>query len=88
MDKCFRLVVATGEATILDTSVSYVNLPTGFGSIGVLANHEAMLCAVSAGVVRYRTEEGGEERLRVSEGVASVADNEMTLLVHDAKSFE
>ena len=84
MGDLFRLSVVTGEATILDAEVRSVNLPMDFGSIGILANHAPMLCAVSKGTVRGVLEDGSTVRIRVSEGVASVADNELTVLCSDA----
>ena len=88
MEESFRLCVVTGEETVLDTEVSYVNLPTGFGSVGILLNHAPMLCAVAKGVLRCRLKDGSTLRLRVSEGVASVADNELTVLCRDAAEIE
>lgn len=88
MDDLFRLCIVTGDATLLDTPVKSVRLPTGFGSLGVLAHHAPMLCAVSKGVLRCTREDGTETRIRVSDGVASVEDNELTLLCSDAAEIE
>ncbi len=84
MDKLFRFAAVTGDATVVDTKVRSARLPTGYGSVGILANHAPMLCAVSRGVVLCTLEDGSLLRLRVSEGVASVGDNELTLLCSDA----
>ena len=88
MDDLFRLCIVTGDATLLDTQVRSVRLPTGFGSLGVLAHHAPMLCAVSKGVLQCTREDGSETRIRVSDGVASVEDNELTLLCSDAAEIE
>ena len=87
MAESFRLSVVTGDGTVFDDTVEYVNLPTGFGSIGVLANHAPLLCAIEPGVVRC-TKEGQTLRIRVGSGVASVENNEATLLVSDAACLE
>ena len=87
MADLFRLSVVTGEGTLFDESVEYVNLPTAFGSLGVMANHAPMLCAVEAGVIRCRWS-GGEARVRVSSGVASVENNELTVLVSSGQVLE
>ena len=87
MESIFRLSVVTSEATVFDEQVSYVNLPTPEGSVGVLANHAPMLCAVGKGKVRYRFE-GGESFVFVSGGVASVGDNEVTVLAEEAQIEE
>lgn len=88
MGELFRLSVVTGDATVLNTEVRSANLPMDFGSIGILVNHAPMLCAVSKGIVRGVLPDGSTVRVRVSEGVASVADNELTVLCRDAALAE
>ena len=87
MSESFRLSVVTGDGTVFEDTVEYVNLPTGFGSLGVMAKHAPMLCAVEKGVVRC-TKEGETLRIRVGSGVASVENNEATLLVSDGERLE
>ena len=87
MAESFRLSVVTAGGTVFEDSVDYVNIPTGFGSLGILANHAPMLCAVEKGVLRCR-QEGKTLRLRVGAGVASVGNNEVTLLLSDAQIEE
>ncbi len=84
MAESFRLSVVTGEGTVFEDTVDYVNLPMGFGSVGILAKHGAMLCAVEKGVIRCRRE-GREFRIETSSGIANVGDNEVTVLVNSAK---
>ena len=84
----FRISIVTAEAAVYEAEVSYVNLPTGFGSVGILAHHAPMLCAVAKGVLRCTLEDGSTVRVRVSDGVASVADNELTVLCGDAALVE
>ena len=80
-----RIVTPTGTA--LERDVNYVNLPTPGGSVGILANHAPMLCAVGKGKLRCRVE-GGESLVFVAGGVASVEDNEVTVLAEEAESEE
>ncbi len=87
MAESFRLSVVTGDGTVFDDTVDYANFPTGFGSIGILANHAPLLCAIEKGVVRC-TKEGQTLRIRVGSGVASVENNEATVLVSDAQRLE
>ena len=87
MADSFRLSVVTGDGTVFVDTVEYVNLPTGFGSLGVMAKHAPMLCAVEKGVVRC-TKDGETIRIRVGSGVASVENNEATLLVSDGERLE
>ena len=87
MAESCRLCVATGEGTVFDDAVNYVNVPTGFGSIGILAHHAPLLCAVEKGVLRCK-KEGETLRIRVGAGVASVENNEVTVLVSDGELVE
>ena len=86
MDR-IALHVLTGEGPVFEKQVEYVNLPTGFGSLGVLAGHAEMLCAVEAGVLRCRWSEGAA-RVRVGAGVASVGHNEVNVLVASGEVLE
>ena len=87
MAENFRLSVLTGDGTIFDDQVDYVNLPTGFGSVGILAGHAPMLCAIDKGFVRC-TKDGESLRIQVSGGIANVGNNEVTVLVSDGKLEE
>ena len=82
-----HLKIVTPSGPILDKMVNYVNLPTPEGSVGILANHAPMLCAVGKGKLRCRFE-GGESLVFVAGGVASVEDNEVTVLAEEAESVE
>ena len=74
------LCVLTAEGPVLERTVESVNLPTSFGSVGVLRGHAPMLCAVEKGILRCRCGEG-TLRLRVGAGIASVENNEINVLV-------
>ena len=75
------LCVLTAEGPVLERMVESVNLPTSFGSVGVLRGHAPMLCAVEKGILRCRCSEG-TLRLRVGAGIASVENNEINVLVY------
>ncbi len=85
MAKSFQLRVVTATGTVLDTRVLYCSLQTPEGSLGVLADHAPMLCALREGKLRFQIEDESEGILTHSSGVASVRDNVLTLLVDDAK---
>lgn len=76
-----KLSVVTAEGESHEKMVNYVSLPTEFGSVGVLSGHAPMLCAVKSGILKYRVGEDNVFRLSVSDGIANVADNEVTVLV-------
>lgn len=86
MEDLIHLSVVTADGVALDTMVSYVNLPAGAGSVGVLHGHAPMLCALSAGLVRYSKADGSTGEIHVGDGVANVGGSEVTLLVSETKS--
>ena len=57
MANCFELRVLTAEGAVLEGKAEYCNLPTDLGSVGILANHAPMLCAVREGKARFRMED-------------------------------
>lgn len=77
-----KLSVVTAEGDSHEKMVNYVSLPTAFGSVGVLSGHAPMLCAVKSGILKYRVGENSVFRLSVSDGIANVADNVVTVLVN------
>ena len=81
------LYVLTGEGPILERMVESVNLPTSFGSVGILRGHAPMLCAVEEGILRCRCGEG-VLRLQIGAGIASVENNEVNVLVSFGKILE
>ncbi len=87
MAEHIRLKIVTPSGLILDRTANYVNLPTPEGSVGVLKDHAPMICAVGKGRLKYRFE-GGEGFVFVSEGVASVENNELTVLAEEARTEE
>ena len=77
-----KLSVVTAEGDSHEKMVNYVSLPTAFGSVGVLSGHAPMLCAVKSGILKYRVGANSVFRLSVSDGIANVADNVVTVLVN------
>ncbi len=87
MAESFRLSVVTGDGTVFEGEVESVRVPTGFGSVGILAHHAPMLCAVEKGVLL--ASRGGERlRIELSSGVANVEHNELTVLVSSGRVLE
>ena len=77
--------VVTAKGTEFEKNVGYVNIPTDFGSVGILKGHAPMFCAVAKGVAKCRFGENLSAKILVGDGVANVADNEVTLLVSTAE---
>lgn len=83
-----RLILACSDGERWEQSVSAVTLPGELGSLGVLKNHAPMLCALQEGMLSCRNETGESWRFRVSDGIARVADNEVTVLLSYLEAIE
>ena len=88
MANCFQLSVITADGPLLQGSASACRLPVEGGSVGVLAHHAPMLCALREGEARFRMEDGTEKRLQLSGGIADVRDNTVTVLTGHARLAE
>ena len=85
MAKCFHLRVMTAEGVLLEGEAEYCHIPTTAGSVGVLADHAPMLCAMPEGETLCRMEDGMEKTVRHSAGAANVRDNRVTILADRAE---
>ena len=81
------LHVLTQDGPVLDEMVESVNLPTAFGSVGVLRGHAPMLCDLEKGILRCRSSKG-ILRVAIGQGIASVEHNEVNVLVSAARILE
>ena len=88
MADAIHLCAITRDGKNWERWVNYVNLPTETGSFGILKNHAPMLCTLAAGTVRYRCQPDTVGYLRISEGFANIADNEITLLLTDLEDAD
>ncbi len=82
-----HIKIVTPSGTALEANADYIRLPTPGGSLGILADHAPMLCAVGEGKLKCRSGEG-ETVVSVSGGVASVENNEVTVLTEKAQIGE
>ena len=80
-----HLTIISADGAKLDRMVSYVSIPAESGSVGVLAGHLPMLCAVKRGVMKCRSENHETISFEVRDGIASVAQNEVAFLVASAE---
>lgn len=85
MEKKLRLCVVTQDATVFDSDVNYVNIPTTNGSLGILTGHCPMVCSVGRGVIRCGFVGEGGAVIEVAGGIAEVSNNTVTVLATDAK---
>lgn len=88
MEDRIRLKIVTSAGTVLEQTVRYVRLPTPEGSVGILANHAPMLCAVGKGRLVCRFDGERELFVQLGGGVAQVENNELTVLAEEASLEE
>jgi len=79
--KTFTLDVITPEQTVFEGIVTSLTVPATDGSLGVLANHAALLTPIEIGDVRATLEDGSELHMMVSDGFLEVENNHAHLLV-------
>lgn len=88
MEDRIRLKIVTPSGVAMERDVRYVRLPTPEGSVGILANHAPMLCAVGKGRLLCRFEGEGELSVRLGGGVAEIENNALTVLAEEASIEE
>ena len=88
MEDRIALEIVTADGVVLQRQVNYVSIPTLDGSVGVLADHAPMLCAVGRGVIRCRFDGTETASVSVQGGVASVDDNRLVILAEEARMQE
>ncbi len=78
--------IVTPVKTVFTSEATYVALPGEMGSFGVMKRHEPLVSALSSGVVRITTPEGGNRKVRflVRGGYTEIKDNKVIVLANDA----
>lgn len=84
----FSLKVVSANKTFYYGRAEIVVLPSVDGEIAVMAHHEEMVIAVASGTMRFRTDKGEEITAAVSDGMANVANNRVTVIVYSAEKPE
>jgi len=88
MEDRISLKIVSADGVVLERPVNYVSLPTPDGSVGILADHAPMLCALGKGTVRCRFDGAQTASVSVQGGVASVENNILVILAEDAALAE
>ncbi len=88
MEDSIHVRLLTPDASVWEGRVCSVTLPTPQGLIGILRGHAPLLCAVAPGVLKCRSAAGETHSFTVSEGVAGVEKDELTLLLASAEELE
>ncbi len=80
MAATFMLSILTPERTVFEGPVEYVQVPGTEGYLGVLANHAALVTALSTGTLTLRRPDGREEQWPLAGGFFEVSENRATVL--------
>lgn len=84
----FSLKVVAANRTFFYGRAEIVILPSVDGEIAIMAHHEEMVIAIAAGSMKIRTEDGKEITAAVSDGMANVANNRVSIIVYSAEKPE
>ena len=78
--KSFKLIVSTPEGNVFEEEVAILSLRGTEGSLAVMANHVPFITATQAGVVKITKDEDTEILADASDGMLTVAKENVTLL--------
>ena len=84
-----KLSVVTPEGSLFSGEATFVAAPAWDGEVGILPGHAAMIAALGTGELRIERDTlGGRvtDRYAVRGGFLQVLDDEITLLVTEAKT--
>jgi F-type H+-transporting ATPase subunit epsilon len=79
----FHCSLVTPQASVLDTELTYANLPAHDGQIGVAPSRAPMLIKLGLGKMSLRSD-SGEQQYVIDGGFGQMRDNKLTLLCEHA----
>lgn len=88
MAKAFTVDVVTPEAVIWQGEADFIAARTTEGEIGILADHEPTMGALTAGAVVVNATDGTTITVGVNGGFLQVFNNQVTLLTDRAELTE
>jgi F-type H+-transporting ATPase subunit epsilon len=88
MAKSFSVDVVTPEAVIWTGEADFIAARTTEGEIGVLADHEPTMGALTAGAVVISSTDGATITVGVNGGFLQIFNNQVTLLTDRAEMTE
>ena len=88
MAKPFSVDVVTPEAVIWTGEADFIAARTTEGEIGILADHEPTMGALTAGAVVISSTDGSTITVGVNGGFLQIFNNQVTLLTDRAEMTE
>lgn len=87
-DQTFTLRVIASDKIFYDGKCIQLIIPATDGAMGILANHETMVVAVSNGDMRIQTEDGSWIEAVIGTGFAQISNNRAMVLADTAERPE
>ncbi len=84
----FKVCLLSADDPIYDGECVSLVIPVSDGEYGVMAHHCATVAAIVPGMVKYRTPDGVDHIVAVSDGMIRIRDNEAVILVDSAERLE
>lgn len=81
MAKTFKLTITKVGENLYDREAIAVALPGADGDFTVLADHEAFVTPLRAGIATVRDPDGTEHAFPIEGGVAEISGNQVTVLL-------
>lgn len=88
MNKTFTLRVIVSDKIFFDGKCMQLIIPATDGAMGILANHENMVVAVTNGDMRIQTEDGNWVEAAIGTGFAQISNNRAMVLADTAERPE
>ena len=88
MPNTFQVDVVSPEATVWSGEAVFVLAKTPDGELGIMANHEPLMGALSTGAVIVEDVSGNRTTIGVHGGFLQVLNNQVTLITDRAEITE
>ena len=79
--KLLKLTVSKVDAPVFDGEVISVHVPGVDGEMEIMANHEALISPLKAGVVTIKKTDGQKEIHEIDSGTLEISRNHATILI-------
>lgn len=84
MAKPFHCSLVTPEQAVLETEVTYADLPAHDGQLGIMANHAPLLAQLGKGTLTLTLPDHSKRAYHLEGGFAQMNANRLTLLSEKA----
>jgi len=85
MSRTFRIKIITPDETVFDADIVSLVAPGAQGSLGVLADHAALVTPLASGVVEVISADRLKRQFGLEKGFLEVRDNEVNILAEKVR---